>query len=112
MIKLENGIVVVYYHEEDDNSEMVNYKIDLSNRKHYIVRAGDELVETDWCAELSEYVESVILDSIPLLIRKIENNRNVIHSYTNGSNERELTKAKRHFDRNVYLLQFARDYAG
>jgi archaellum biogenesis ATPase FlaH len=114
-IKLEEDNVVIKFSLNNGNYDQKNnYKIDLTNKKYYLMEAG-EWTELEW--ELAvESIEDRMDDIKHDVKEKILNNKRVIYSYevaeerTGKDHTKEKEKAQRHMDKNLLIQDFLNNY--
>ncbi len=109
-IKLENDIVVVYYSEVGGGlyDAVKNYKIDLTNKKHYFLKPTEEQ-EIEWGLKTSE--EAIMIENLKKDVWfKVENCYNVIYSYEQKCDTKQVEKHKKHLENNKVILEFLKNY--
>jgi hypothetical protein len=109
-IKLENDLVVVYYSEVGGGLYDIvkNYKIDLTNRKHYFLK-GTEEQEIEWHFKKNE--EIIMIDNLKKEVWfKVENCYNVIVTYRKSGNTAQVEKHEKHLENNKIVLEFLKNY--
>ena len=114
-IRLEEENVVIKFSLNNGNYDQKNhYKIDLTDKKYYLMEAG-EWNELEW--ELA--VESIKdrMDDIKHDVKeKILNNKRVIYSYEiqaekrNKDFSKEIEKAQKHMEKNLLIEEFINNY--
>ncbi len=110
-IKLENEHVIVYYSQMGSGlyETVKNYKINLSNKKHFFVK-GESEQEIDW--SFSEHDEQMMVENLIKEVKfKIENNYIVIGSYKNQNDTKEVEKNESHLEKNKKILNFLEKYS-
>lgn len=109
-IKLEGENVVVLYTELGGGLYDIakNYKIDLTNKKHFLIKQNED-IEIDWDLTLDDEKE-LIQNLLKEVSFKIENNYIVIHSAEKNFNFKEAEKMKNFLNKNKIIYQFLIDY--
>jgi dolichyl-phosphate-mannose--protein O-mannosyl transferase len=110
-IKLEDNNVVIYYSEVSGGlyDAVKNYKIDLTNRKHYYLKPTEEQ-EIEWGLNKNE--EANMIDNLKKETWfHIENCYNVIYSYEQSGNIKQVEKNKKFLENNKIILEFLKNYS-
>ncbi len=109
-IKLENGNVVVYYSETNGGiyDAVKTYKLDLTNRKHYLVK-NNEVEEVEWTLKTEE--ETAMIENLTKEAWfYFENSHNVIYSYKQSGNTEQVEKCEKQLEKNKIILDFLKNY--
>ncbi len=109
-IKLENDLVVVYYSEVGSGLYDIvkNYKLDLSNRKHYFLK-GCEEQEIEW--HFAKNDETVMIENLKKEIWfKVENSYSILYSFKQKGDTKQIEKYEKHLKNNKILLEFIKNY--
>jgi hypothetical protein len=110
-IKLERDTIVVYYSEVIGGlyDSVKNYKIDLTNRKHFLLKNDDIVEEIEWCFKKNE--ESIMIENLKKEVWfRVENCYNVIHGYKQSGNLSQIEKHENHLSKNKIILEFLKNY--
>ena len=109
-IKLENESVIVYYSEVGGGlyDTVKNYKVDLTNKKHYSIKANED-IEISWGFTNDE--ELLMVENLKKeMWFLIENCYNVIYSYRNSGDLLQVEKHEKHLNKNKKILDFLKNY--
>jgi hypothetical protein len=108
-IKLEDGNVVVYYSETSGSiyDAVKTYKIDLTNRKHFLVK-NNETEEIEWILKDEELIMIENLTKEAWFY--FENSHNVIYSYKKSGNIKQVEKCEKQLEKNKIILDFLKNY--
>lgn len=109
-IKIEENNIVLYYSEVSSSIYEIKkeFKLDLSNKKFFSVKQGC-LTELNW--ELNNEEEQILIESLVKEARfQLENSYNVIYSYKQQGNMKEVEKNQKHLENNKKILDFLLSY--
>lgn len=109
-IKLEAGNVVVYYSEISGGlyDSVKNYKFDLTNRKHYLLKPNDDQ-EIEWTLKKNE--EAIMIENLKKEAWfHVENCYNVIYTYKTNGDKVQVEKHEKHLEKNKIILEFLKNY--
>lgn len=109
-IKWEDDKVIILYTEAGIGlyDTPKNYKIDLTNRKHYLLK-NDEEHEIEWNMELEEE-ENFIYNFKKEISFRIENNLNIIYQSEQKNDIKELERTKKFLEKNKKIKEFLDNY--
>ena len=109
-IKLEENNIVVYYSEMGAGiyDSAKNYKIDLTNKRHFLLKP-DGNIEITWCLTQGEEV-AMVENLIKDCSFRIESCYNVIHSYKKEGNIPQVEKHEIHLENTKRILDFLKKY--
>lgn len=109
-IKLVDNNVVIFYSEVGGGlyDAVKNYKIDLTNKKHYLIKT-DEEQEIEWSFKKNEEI-NMIENMKKETWFHIENCYNVICSYEKSGNTIQVERHKIFLEKNKIILEFLKNY--
>lgn len=111
-IKIENENIIVLYSEEVVGAfatNKINYKIDLTNKKRFLLK-NDEEKEIDY--GLTKKDESLMVDTLKKDVWfKIENCYQVLVSYREKNDEKNIIKHEKIQEKNKTILEFLKNFS-
>ncbi len=109
-IKLEDDKVIIYYSEVGGGLYDIvkNFKIDLTNKKHYFIKPTEDQ-EIEWGLKKNE--EANMIENMKKETWfHIENCYSVIYSYEKSGNIKQSEKHKKFLEQNKIILEFLKNY--
>lgn len=106
---LEENQVVIYYKVNTGNyNQKQEYKINLSEKSYSCFEQGEE-VKIDWSV-ISEDIDNKIDEFKVMMKQRIMNNNEIIYSAFVNGDEKEVSKAKTHLEKNKIILEYLKEY--